>query len=115
MYIYMYVCMYIYILYIYIYILYLYLHFYRECMSETKLPKHVQNSRDHGISNNLLWEIYKKASPYQCGSKRCDLCLPEKISIICSISGTLLNKITELIFKYRYRNKFLLAKFKKQF
>ena len=93
----------------------MYLHFYRECMSETKLPKHVWDSRDHSLANNLLWEIYKKAGPYHIGSKRCDLCLSGKISIIFSISDTLLNKRTELILKCCYRNKVLLAKFKKQF
>ena len=51
---------------------------HRECMNETELSKHVWNLKDHGLDNNLPWEIHKKASPYQCGSKRCDLCLPEK-------------------------------------
>ena len=66
--------------------------------------------KDHSLDNNLSWEIHKKASPYQCGSKRCDLCLSEKVSIICADPDTLLNKRTELISKCRYRNKFLLAK-----
>ena len=46
----------------------------------------------------LSWEIHKKASPYQCGSKCCDLCLLEKVSIICADPNTLLNKRTELNF-----------------
>ena len=58
---------------------------------------------------NALWEIRKKASPYQCGSERCDLCLSEKVSIICADLDTLLNKTTELISKCRNRNKFLLT------
>ena len=66
-----------------------------ECMNETELSKHVWNLKDHGLTNYLSWqihgltnylpwEIHKKASPYQCGSKRCDLCLSEKVSIICA-------------------------------
>ena len=45
--------------------------------------------------------------------KRCNLYLPEKVSIICVDPDILLNKRTELISKCRHRNKFLLAKVKK--
>ena len=36
---------------------------YRECMNETELSKHEWNLKDHGLDNNLSWEIHKKASP----------------------------------------------------
>ena len=78
---------------------------HRECINETELSKHVWNVKDHGL--------HKKASPYQCGSKRCDLFLSEKVSFICADLDSLLNKRTELISKCRHRNKFLLAKVKK--
>ena len=77
-----------------------------QCMNETELSKHVQNLKDHGLDNNPLLEIHKKVSPYQCGSKRCDLCLSEKYSIICVDPYTLLKKKTELISKCHHRNKF---------
>ena len=79
---------------------------HRECMNETELTKHLWNSKDHGLVNNPRWEIHKKVSSYQCGSKCCDLCMSEKVSIICADSDALLNKRTELISKCRYRNKF---------
>ena len=82
----------------------------RECMNVTELSKHVWNLKDHGLDNNLSWEVHKKHSPNQCGSKRCDLCLSENVSIICADPDTLLNKRTELISKRQHRNKFLLAK-----
>ena len=82
---------------------------HHECINETELSKHVRNLIDHGLDNNLSWEIHKKASPYQCGSKLCDLFLSEKVSIICADPNTLLNKRTELISKSHHRNKFLLA------
>ena len=72
---------------------------HREYMNETELSKHVQNLKDHSLDNNLSWEIHKRASPYQCGSKRYSLCLSEKVSIICADLDTLLNKRTELISK----------------
>ena len=71
---------------------------HRECMNETELSKPVSILKDHGLDNNLSLEIHKKASPYQCGSKRCDLCL------------IVLNKRTELISKCRHRNNFFWPK-----
>ena len=82
----------------------------RECINVPELSKHVWNLKDHGLDNNLSWEVHKKHSPNQCGSKRCDLCLSENVSIICADPDTLLNKTTELISKRHHRNKFLLAK-----
>ena len=86
---------------------------HRECMNKTELSKHVWNLKDHGLDNNLSWEIHKKASPYQCGSKRYGLCLSEKVSIMCADPDILLSKRTGLISKCRHRIKFLLAKVKK--
>ena len=82
-------------------------------MYMTELSKYVRNLKDHGLDSNLPWEIHKKSPPYQCGSKRCDLCLSEKVSIICPDPNTLLNKRTGLISKCHHRNKFLAAKVKK--
>ena len=42
-----------------------------------------------------------------------DLCVLEKVSIICADANTLLNKRTKLISKCRHRNKFLVAHVKK--
>ena len=64
---------------------------HRECVNETELSKHVWNLKDHGLDNNLSWEIHKIASPCQCCSKRCDLCLSEIVSIIFADPDILLN------------------------
>ena len=76
-------------------------------MNETELSKHVWNLKDHGLDNNLSWEIHKKASPYHCGSKRCDLCLSEKVSIISADQDTLLKKRTEYGMVFNYVPQFL--------
>ena len=80
-YIYIYICKYINI--------YKYIYIYKKASPYTKYLQYMQ-----------------KASPYQCGSKCCNLCLSEKLSIICADPDTLLNKRTELISKCRHRNKF---------
>ena len=57
----------------------------------------------------LSCEIHKKASSHKCRSKRGDLCLSEKVSIIYSDPDTPIDKRTKLICKRHHRIKFLLA------
>ena len=49
---------------------------------------------------------------YTCGSKRCDLCLTEKLLIAKTDPKTLLNKKSEKISKCRHGNKFTLKRFR---
>ena len=46
------------------------------------------------------------------GSRRCDLCLTEKLKIMREDPELLLNKRSELVSKCRHKNKFILAKVK---
>ena len=48
------------------------------------------------------------ATPYKCGTRRCDLCLTEKYVIAHADQEHLLNKRTEIISKCRHRNKYLI-------
>ena len=61
-------------------------------MNETEL----WNLKDHGFGNYLLWKIHKKVLPHQRGSKHCNLCLLEKVSVICVDPDSLLKKRTNL-------------------
>ena len=57
----------------------------------------------------ISWKIKKFAPAYNNNSKRCILCLEEKMAIITfPEQQKLLNKISELISKCRHKNKFLL-------
>lgn len=78
---------------------------HRECMNDTELSKYVWNLKDYSFDNNLSWKIDKKVPPYQCGSKHCELCLPQKDFNIGVDPNTLLNNRTELI-SCRHRNNF---------
>ena len=53
-----------------------------------------------------------KAHPYICGTRKCDLCLCEKLLIARANSACLLNKRDELISNCRHINKFTLKCFK---
>ena len=49
-----------------------------------------------------------KAYPYICGTRKCDLCLSEKLMIARANSASLLNKRDELVSKCHHMNKFTL-------
>ena len=53
-----------------------------------------------------------KAQKYVCGSRKCDLCICEKLLIARADPNVLLNKRDELVSKCRHRNKFTLKCFK---
>ena len=77
----------------------------------TELSKFVWELKDKGEDFTIKWSVAAKASPYICDSKRCDLCLTEKLLIAKADPRTLLNKRSEIVSKCRHRNKFTLKCF----
>ena len=57
------------------------------------------------------WRILRKAFAYSSLSKRCNLCLTEKLMILSADKTTLLNRRSELISKCRHQNKLSLLSF----
>lgn len=79
---------------------------------ETELSKFIWRLKRRNIPYRIRWSIATRAQPYKCGSRRCDLCLTEKVIIArCNHPG-MLNKRTELLAKCRHRNKYLLSSIK---
>ena len=78
----------------------------------TELSKYIWKLKDLGKAFILKWSIAAYASPYRCGTRRCDLCITEKYIIARAGQKRLLNKRTEFISKCRHRNKFLLKNVK---
>ena len=82
---------------------------------ETELSKHVWELRDKGKQETISWEIVQKCIPYQCGSRRCDVCLSEKLHILQADPSSSLNKRSELVStcrhqaRYRHNNSALKA------
>ena len=64
--------------------------------------------KDSNTSFTTKWSIIARARPYHNSSKRCDLCLAEKLHIIKRSNKNLLNKRSHLVSKSRYENKFYL-------
>ena len=73
---------------------------------ETELSKYVWKFKEKGKDFAIKWSVAAKASPYICGSKRCDLCLTEILLIAKAHPRTLLNKRTTIVSKCCHCNKF---------
>ena len=80
-------------------------------INSTELSKAVWKLKQSGLSPEIRWKIVQHATPYQCGSKTCNLCLSEKLQIFQADPNKLLNKRSELVSKCRHRSKFKLRSF----
>ena len=47
----------------------------------TELSKAIRKFKQSGQLQKINWKIIQHATPYQCGSKTCNLCLSEKLNI----------------------------------
>lgn len=80
---------------------------------ETSLSTYVWELKANGKTPSLTWSIVKSVPSYSNISKKCLLCLYEKLAIITYESpDDLLNKRSELISKCRHENKYLLKNYK---
>lgn len=79
---------------------------HRKYTNSTELSKYIWQLRDKNEEFNIKWTIINRTRPYNNITKRCDLCLTEKLMIIKG--NNLLNKRSELISKCRHENKFYL-------
>ena len=80
----------------------------RKYINSTELSKEVWKIKDKGGDPTIRWRIIKHHAAYNPVSKRCNLCLSEKLYILEHEGGNLLNKRDELISKCRHRNKYTL-------
>ena len=82
--------------------------------NETGLSKRIWELRDAGEPEpTITWRIHTKSQPYRCGSRRCDLCLSEKLAILKADKNNeiiSLNVKSELMNKCRHNSKFKLKK-----
>ena len=79
--------------------------------SSTKLSKHVWELKRAGVNHTIKWRILRRAKEYSTLSKRCDLCLTEKLFILTARKETRLNSRTDLTSQCRHQKKQSLAHF----
>ena len=63
---------------------------HRKYTNSTELSKYIWQLKDNSVNFNIKWSIIARARPYNNTTKRCDLCLTEKLMIIKSNSNNLL-------------------------
>ena len=80
--------------------------------NETELLKLIWRLKRKEINYTLSRGITSRAQPYKCGSRRCDLCLAEKVVIARCRHPGMIEKRTELLAKCRHRNEYLLSEIK---
>ena len=83
----------------------------RNYSNSTELSKHIWTLKDSNTNFTINWSILATDPAYSNKSKRCHLCLTEKLYLVRAKKPSLLNKRTELISKCRHENKFYLANF----
>ena len=74
---------------------------------ETELSKHVWELKAAKKQFTIKWSLLKKVPAYKAGSRRCNLCLEEKLTIMKD--NALLNKRTELFTKCRHETRYLVS------
>ena len=83
---------------------------HRKNMNKTELAKHVWDLKDNNVVYNIKWSIVQRAAPYKCGTRKCDVCLSEKMVIATSNPTTKLNTRAEIVSTCRHRAKFRYSK-----
>ena len=84
-----------------------------ERRTATELSSHIWELKDKKIDYTVNWEIVKRAQPFSPITKRCDLCLTEKIEIIYNPTEVTLNKRHEVYNHCSHRKSKLLVKKKR--
>ena len=87
----------------------------RDCSDEkyantTELSKEVWKIKKKGFAPTITWKIIKQLPAYNPETKKCLLCLGEKIEIL-NREDNLLNKRSELVSTCRHKLKFMLSKY----
>ena len=77
--------------------------------SETCLSKYIWKLKEQNIPFQIKWSLHKQSFPYQCGTRKCDICLCEKYEILRGDPKLLLNKRSEIMNKCRHKLKYKLC------
>ena len=83
----------------------------KENGNSTTLSKYVWERQEKGKNVEIEWKILKKCRKYRSGSRKCNVCLSEKLEILKAArkGEKMLNKRNELMYKCLHRRKYTLA------
>ena len=71
----------------------------------TRLAGYIWKLKDEGVAYTIKWETIASARAFTASSKRCRLCLMEKVKIMHT--GATLNKRTEFFSSCRHKESLL--------
>ena len=86
----------------------------RKYSNSTELSKYAWKLKESNKVHNINWSIHRRAAVYTNKSKRCNLCLAEKLAITRTDKSESLNKKSELVSKCRHENIFYLRAISRQ-
>ena len=67
--------------------------------------------RYKNMETDVKWQILQKSSKYRCGSRKCNLCLTEKLLILFNKDPNNLNKRNDLMARCPQKRKWRLDNF----
>ncbi len=77
--------------------------------NDTELSKYIWKLKDNKQDFDITWSVLKQSISYTGGSKRCNLCLGEKLCILKDKNKqNLLNKKSEIVSTCNHRKKHLI-------
>ena len=79
---------------------------HKKYSNETEVSKYVWHLKENNTDFTIKWSIIKNPISYTGGSKRCNLCLEEKLSILKEKSKYLFNKRSEIVSACHHKNRF---------
>ena len=87
---------------------------HKKYSNETELSKHIWHLKQNKTDFTIKWSIIKRSISYTGGSKRCNLCLEEKLNILKEKDNCLLNKRSEIISACQHKNRFQVKSLNKE-
>ena len=79
--------------------------------NETALSKYIWQLNGKNKQYEIAWTTHVRANPYKCGSRRCSLCVAERLAIIKEDPAKLINERANIVSWCPHRIKHLLKNF----
>ena len=80
--------------------------------NNTSLANYIWSVKDRGEIPVVRWEILRSCKEYKTGTRKCDVCLTEKLMILKYKGPNSLNKRSELMYSCPHRRKYRLSNLK---
>ena len=77
--------------------------------NKTSLARYIWDLKERNQPFEVKWTLHKQAFPCKCWTKKCDICLSEKLDILRGDPRTMLNKKSEIMNKCLHRAKYKLS------